>query len=96
MELLRSYHGPNLLRMKGIIKVSDDPARPVVVHGVQHVFHPPVRLANWPDGQEETRLVFIVKDIEKHMIEGLFKAFTDQLSGGADAYLDTTLALNRR
>lgn len=95
MELLRSYHGSNMLRMKGIVKVSDDPQRPVVLHGVQHVFHPPVRLRQWPDGDHRTRLVFIVKDIEKPMIEGLFRAFTDQISGGADAFTDKTLSLNR-
>jgi G3E family GTPase len=95
MELLKSYHGANMLRMKGIVKVSDDPKRPVVLHGVQHVFHPPVRLAHWPDGDERTRLVFIVKDTEKPMIEGLFRAFTDQITGGADAFTDKTLSLNR-
>ena len=95
LELLRSYHGANMLRMKGIVKVADDPARPVVLHGVQHVFHPPVRLEKWPDGDERTRLVFIVKDIDKAMIEGLFKAFTDQVTGGAAAFTDKTLSLNR-
>lgn len=95
LELLKSYHGANMLRMKGIVKVSDDPDRPVVLHGVQHVFHPPARLASWPDEDHRTRLVFIVKDIEKPMIEGLFRAFTDQLTGGADAFTDKTLSLNR-
>ena len=52
-----------------------------MLHGVQHIYHPPVRLAHWPDGDERTRLVFIVKDIEKRQIEDLFKAFTDQISG---------------
>lgn len=41
VELLRSMHGPNLLRIKGIIKMSDTPDRPIVIHGVQHLFHPP-------------------------------------------------------
>lgn len=95
LELLKSYHGANMLRMKGIVKLADDPNRPVVLHGVQHVFHPPVRLPAWPDGDERTRLVFIVKDIEKPMIEGLFRAFTDQITGGADAFTDKTLSLNR-
>ena len=94
-ELLTSYHGPNLLRMKGIIKLSDDPMRPVVVHQVQHVFHPPVRLDHWPDGNHDSRLVFIVKDIEKRMIEDLFKAFADPLTGSGAAQTDTTLSLNR-
>jgi G3E family GTPase len=95
LELLKSYHGANMLRMKAIVKVADDPARPVILHGVQHVFHPPVRLASWPDGEERTRLVFIVKDIEKATIEGLFRAFTDQIGGGAAAFADKTLSLNR-
>jgi G3E family GTPase len=95
LELLKSYHGENMLRMKGIVKVADNPARPVILHGVQHVFHPPVRLDAWPDGDERTRLVFIVKDIDKAMIEGLFKAFTDQITGGAAAFTDKTLSLNR-
>ena len=94
-ELLSNFHGANMLRMKGLIKVSDDPARPLAVHGVQHAFHPPVRLAAWPDGVDETRLVFIVKDIAKAEIENLFKAFTDQISGGAAAFTDKTLSLQR-
>jgi G3E family GTPase len=95
LELLKSYHGANMLRMKGIVKVSDDPARPVILHGVQHVFHPPIRLETWPDNDQRTRLVFIVKDIDKAMIEGLFKAFTDRVTGGAAAFTDKTLSLNR-
>jgi G3E family GTPase len=93
LELLTSYHGPNLLRMKGIILMADDPARPLAVHGVQHILHPPVRLENWLDGKPETKLVFIVKDIEKPVIEGLFKAFTDQIEGGGAAFTDKTLSL---
>jgi G3E family GTPase len=81
--------------MKGIVKVADDPSRPVILHGVQHVFHPPVRLPQWPDGDQRTRLVFIVKDIERRLIEELFRAFTAQLSGGGAAMTDTTLSLNR-
>jgi G3E family GTPase len=95
LELLKSYHGSNMLRMKAIVRVSDEPSRPIVLHGVQHVFHPPVRLREWPDNDHSTRMVFIVKDIEKPMIEGLFRAFTDQLTGGADAFTDKTLSLNR-
>jgi len=95
LELLKSYHGANLLRMKAIVKVADDPARPVVLHGVQHVFHPPLRLARWPDGDERTRFVFIVKNIEKAAVEGLFRTFTDQIAGGAAAFADKTLSLNR-
>lgn len=95
MELLQSYHGPNLLRMKGIVKMEDDPARPMVLHGVQHVMHPPERLARWPDGDETTRLVFITRDIERAELENLLKAFTDPITGGAEAFSDDTLSLRR-
>lgn len=91
LEMLTSFYGPNLLRMKGLLKLSDDPSRPLAIHGVQHVFHPPVRLAAWPDGVEESRLVFIVKDIEKVQIETLFAALVDPFS----AVTDKTLSLAR-
>ncbi len=93
LSLLASYHGPRLLRFKGIVLVDDDPGRPVVVHGVQHVFHPPVRLASWPDGKRQTRLVVIVDGIDKKTIADLFHAFTDELMGQGAAHRDKTLAL---
>ena len=94
IELLQSFHGANMLRMKGIVKVSDQPQNPVVLHGVQHVFHPPTRLKGWPDGDERTRLVFIVKDTEPRLIEDLFRAFADQVSGAGAIHTDKTLALS--
>jgi G3E family GTPase len=96
LGLVQSFHGANMLRMKGIVKVTDDEERPVVLHGVQHVYHPPVRLPHWPDADRRTRLVFIVKDIEKRMIEDLFKAFTDDVSGAAAFHTDKTLSLGER
>ncbi len=79
--------------MKGIILTSDDRARPLAIHAVQHVLHPPVRLEGWGNGLVETKMVFIVKDIEKAEIEGLFRAFTDQIEGGGAAFTDKTLSL---
>ena len=75
LELLRSMHGPNLLRLKGIVKIAETPDTPVVMHGVQHVLHPAARLAAWPDADHRTRLVFIVRDIEPRKIGDLFDAF---------------------
>jgi len=75
LELLRSTHGPNLLRVKGIVKIAETPERPVVIHGVQHVFHPPAQLDGWPDEDRRTRMVFIVRDIAPKTIRGLFDAF---------------------
>ena len=44
LDLLRSLHGPKLLRLKGIVKIAETPDTPLVIHGVQHVLHPPARL----------------------------------------------------
>ena len=63
LDLVRSLHGPNLLRLKGIVKIAESPARPLVIHGVQHVFHPVVQLPGWPDGDERTRIVLITRDL---------------------------------
>ena len=71
LELLRGYHGPNLLRVKGIIKLEEDLQKPMVIHGVQHIFHPPFQLDKWPDDDHRTRLVFITKKIKKAQLEDL-------------------------
>ena len=73
-ELLTSAHGAGVLRMKGLVATADDPTRPVVLHGVQHVMHPLGRLDAWPDADHDTRLVFILKDLEPSLIEGLWRA----------------------
>ena len=77
VDLLRSAHGEKLLRMKAIVGLSDNPDRPVVLHGVQQVFHPPVRLAAWPDPMDRrTRLVLITDDLPESFVRDLFDAFT--------------------
>jgi G3E family GTPase len=68
-------HGPNLLRVKGVVRLAESPDSPLVIHGVQHVFHPPARLDAWPDEDRRTRLVFIVHDLDPAAIQGLFQAF---------------------
>ena len=93
IDLLRAGFGPALLRVKGIVKLSDDPSRPVVVHGVQHIFHPPSRLPSWPDGMGDTRMVLILRGDPREEIEKLFAAVRDPLSGGAAAMRDDTLSL---
>lgn len=93
LELLRGYHGPNLLRVKGIVKLEEDLQKPLVVHGVQHIFHPPYQLDSWPDDDHRSRLVFITLGLKKAQLEDLFTAFTDPVRGGADAFRDDTLSL---
>jgi G3E family GTPase len=75
LELLRATHGGNLLRIKGIVKLAEMPETPVVVHGVQHVFHPTARLDRWPDDDHRTRIVFITRDLPERTVRNLFDAF---------------------
>jgi len=48
---------------------------PVVVHGVQHLVHPPVHLDGWPTQDRGTRLVFIVRKLPRQVIERSLAAF---------------------
>lgn len=76
VDLLRSAHAEKLLRMKAIVQLSDDPDRPLVLHGVQSVFHQPERLASWPGDDRRTRMVLITQDLEEDFVRSLFNAFT--------------------
>lgn len=79
LDLLRSAHGPKLLRVKGIVQIAEDPDRPVVIHGVQHVFHPPATLEAWPDADHSTRMVFITHDLAEGFVRRMFEAFSGAL-----------------
>jgi G3E family GTPase len=77
VDLLRSAHGEKLLRMKAIVAMSDNLERPLVLHGVQSIFHPPERLAKWPEGSDRlTRMVLITQDLPEAFVQDLFAAFT--------------------
>jgi G3E family GTPase len=78
LDLLRSVHGDRLLRMKGVIELKEDPSRPLVIHGVQRLLHPPARLPAWPDEQRGTRLVLITLDMPGDYVQRLFSALTDR------------------
>ncbi len=74
MEMLITTQGENLLRIKGILNVAGEP-HPVAVHGVQHLFHPPLGLPAWPDDDHRSKIVFITRDIGRKVIEDTFHAF---------------------
>ncbi|HEV2897663.1 MAG TPA: GTP-binding protein [Pseudaminobacter sp.] len=78
LDLLRSTHGEKLLRMKGVIELAESPERPLVVHGVQKILHPPARLPAWPDDVRGTRLVLITLDMPQDYVRRLFAAITNQ------------------
>ena len=97
MDLLRSGHGPKLLRLKGLVALADDPDHPIVVHGVQHVFHAPLRLPAWPDPDHTSRLVLILRDLDPAFVERLWDAFLGRPrvdAPDAAALTDNPLALS--
>ncbi|MBR2692435.1 MAG: GTP-binding protein [Aquamicrobium sp.] len=75
LDYIAALKGEDLLRLKGLVCVADDIDRPLVLHGVQHVFHPPTRLDTWPSPDRRTRLVFIVRDIARETIERTLAKF---------------------
>lgn len=72
LDVLTSQRHAGLLRLKGLIALSDDPARPLVVHAVQHTLYPPARLAHWPSDDTRSRLILIGKDMPLDPIQDVF------------------------
>ena len=79
LELLATYRGEDMLRVKGILNVAESD-KPVVIHGVQHLFHPPVQLPEWPSEDRRTRIVFITRDMDRETVEGMLEALDDARS----------------
>jgi G3E family GTPase len=70
MDTLIALRGPDLLRVKGFLNVAGCRG-PVVVQVVQHLAHPPVELAAWPDRDRTSRLVFITRNISERQVRDL-------------------------
>jgi G3E family GTPase len=73
METLLALRGSDLLRAKGLLNIAGCRG-PVVVQFVQHLAHPPVELAVWPDDNRESRMVFITRDLPEEAVRNLFAA----------------------
>ncbi len=77
LEVLTMTRGESVLRIKGILNLEGED-RPVAIHGVQHLFHPPVKLAAWPEGDDRrSRLVFILRDLDRATVEKGLRAFAE-------------------
>jgi G3E family GTPase len=77
LEVLSMTKGQHILRMKALLNLQGQD-RPVVLHGVQHLFHPPIHLPAWPEGDDRSsRLVFILRDLDRAVVEKGLDAFLD-------------------
>ena len=68
IRILIGRHGDRLLRIKGILNIAGRD-RPIAIHGVQHMFHDPAELAEWPDADRRSKIVFITRDLDRSVIE---------------------------
>jgi G3E family GTPase len=74
LTMLLNCHGNEVLRVKGMLNVAGTD-KPVAVHGVQHLVHPPTHMSAWPDHERRSRLVLIVKGLDPMKIERSLRAF---------------------
>lgn len=66
LTAIASLRGAELLRVKGLLNVDGEP---VAVHAVQTLIHEPVTLAQWPDTERRSRLVFITRGMDRAALE---------------------------
>jgi len=88
LEVLAEHVGGDLLRLKGLINIAECPERPAVIHGVQHVFHPPAWLERWPSQDRRSRLILIGRNLRRTWVEALWAALdaeVDEVSGAGEA-----------
>ncbi|MDT3705818.1 MAG: GTP-binding protein [Thiobacillus sp.] len=82
ISMLASFRAESLLRFKAIVNLQGE-MQPVVLHGVQHVLYPEVRLDAWPDADHRSRFVFIVRDLEPGFVAKLLADFSGAAAGHA-------------
>jgi G3E family GTPase len=73
LAALRRFPSPDLLRVKGVVRLGEE-AAPHVIQGVQHVFAIPARIESMPIQYGSGRLVFITRGIDRDAVLGCFEA----------------------
>jgi G3E family GTPase len=71
LDTLQQNLGPGLLRVKGIVHVAEEPDRPAVIQGAQHLLHNLAWLERWPDDDRRSRIVFITQGYERADVEDM-------------------------
>lgn len=77
-EAMRLMHGPRILRLKGLLRLTDDPDRPAAIHQVQSVTSPALRLPRWPSRDRRSRIVVIAQGLSREAIEPFWNALLKQ------------------
>ena len=71
LDALQQNLGPNLLRVKGIVNVAEEPDRPAVIQGAQHLLHNLSWLDRWPDADRRSKIVFITQGYDRAEVEDM-------------------------
>jgi G3E family GTPase len=90
LDMLTAMRGDDLLRVKGIVCLAEDPEHPLVIHGVQHLFHPPTHLAAWPGPDRRTRIVFITRGLDAAALDETLSVLTRRRRGATPSLPDDT------
>jgi G3E family GTPase len=69
LDMVIAMRGEDLLRVKGLVQLAEQPEQPLVIHGVQHLFHPPETLPAWPGADRRTRIVFITRGVDAEALD---------------------------
>jgi G3E family GTPase len=77
IQTLIDNYGEKILRIKGIVNIKGE-SQPVAIHGVQHIFHPPAKLPDWPGEDKSTKMVFIVDGLSQDVIEEQLNRLQEQ------------------
>ena len=71
LDALQQNLGPNLLRVKGIVHVAEEPDRPAIIQGAQHLLHNLSWLDHWPDADRRSKIVFITRGFDRAEVEDM-------------------------
>ncbi|TDH62724.1 GTP-binding protein [Dankookia rubra] len=74
LQGLAEHAGPRLLRVKGLVALTEQPDRPAVLHAIQHMVHPLEWLDAWPGEDRRSRIVLIGERIPRHFPARLLAA----------------------
>ncbi len=73
MDGISENLGPSLLRVKGLVNIVEEPGRPAVIQGVQHLLHNMTWLEKWPSADDRTRIVFITQGIARDKLKEMIE-----------------------
>lgn len=65
--------GSSLLRVKGLVNIREEPGKPAVIQGAQHLLHSITWLERWPTADQRTRIVFITQGIVRGKLKDIIE-----------------------